>query len=100
MNLLSNSALVILSSPIGKEIYTPTDNKIAGVTKDVISLVGGLGGLFFTLAVLIIACVIIFGSISSRNIGKVWIALFSCVGGALLFYSAYFLSDAIAGIVS
>ena len=85
---------------LGKDIYTGgTDNKIAAATKDIIKMVGGVGGLFFTLAILIIAIVIIFGSISPRNIGTVWKALFSCVAGAILFYSAYFLSDFIAGII-
>ena len=85
---------------ITTDIYTGgADNKINQATLDIIKMVGGLGGLFFTLAIMVIAVVIIFGSISPRNIGTVWKALFSCVGGAILFYSAYFLAPAIAGIV-
>lgn len=85
---------------VTKDIYKGSgENKINGATLDIIKMVGGLGGLFFTLAIMVIAIVIIFGSISPRNIGTVWKALFSCIGGAILFYSAYFLAPAISGIV-
>lgn len=99
MNLFFNG-LSLGAAKLTKDIYkTGSDNKINGATLDIIKMVGGLGGLFFTLAIMVIAIVIIFGSISPRNIGTVWKALFSCIGGAILFYSAYFLAPAISGIV-
>ena len=102
MNAIDRLNLFVLNSGLTKDIYTVAgdDNKIAKATKDIIKMVGGVGGLLFTLAILIIAIVIIFGSISPRNIGTVWKALFSCIAGAVLFYSAYFLADAISKIIS
>lgn len=85
---------------IDSSIYTGGgNNQINEAALKIIKMVGGIGGILFTLAILIIALFIIFGSISSRQIGTVWKALFSCIGGALLFYSAYFLAPAIQGIV-
>jgi len=85
---------------VDKSIYTGgAKNEINVAAIKIIKMVGGIGGTLFTLAILIIAIFIIFGSISSRQIGTVWKALFSCIGGALLFYSAYFLAPAIQGIV-
>lgn len=97
MNTFFNGLVL---NALTKDIYTKAPKtKINETTEDIISLIGGLGGLFFTLAIMIIAVVIIFGSISPRNIGTVWKALFSCIGGAVLFYSAWFLAPAISGIV-
>ncbi|MEK4487934.1 hypothetical protein MHH81_20720 [Psychrobacillus sp. FSL H8-0484] len=98
MNFLNT--ITLLTNPINNTIYTTQDNEINKAGIAIIKMVGGIGGTAFTLAILIIAIVIIFGSISSKNIGKVWGALFSCLGGALLFYSAYFLAPAIAKIVA
>ncbi|MGE7988735.1 TrbC/VirB2 family protein [Lysinibacillus fusiformis] len=85
---------------VNSGIYAEGNNNLTKILKKVISLVGGIGGLCFTLAVLIIAVVIIFGSISPRNIGKWWTALFSCVAGAGLFFSAYMLKDVLANLFS
>lgn len=79
-----------------EEIYKEGTTELTQILQKVIGLVGGIGGLCFTLAILIIAVVIIFGSISPRNIGKWWTALFSCVAGAGLFFSAYMLKEVIA----
>ncbi|MFY0520569.1 TrbC/VirB2 family protein [Lysinibacillus sp. UGB7] len=81
-------------------IYTQGNNNITSILETIIRLIGGIGGLCFTLAVLIIAVVIIFGSIAPRNIGKWWTALFSCVAGAALFFSAFMLSDVLTGLFS
>ena len=97
MNLLStlNSVNLLV---VKSDIYAKGDTKLSEIIEKVIRLVGGIGGLCFTLAVLIIALVIIFGSISPRNIGKWWTALFSCLAGAALFFSAFMLSDVISGV--
>ncbi len=102
MNLFdkANFLLMTTSTGVTNSIYQTGDNKITKGLKDIIALVGGVGGLCFTLAILIIALFIIFGSISPRNIGTWWKALFSCVAGAALFYSAYFLSDVLANLFS
>lgn len=78
-----------------EQIYKAGNTELTQILQKIIALVGGIGGLCFTLAILIIAVVIIFGSISPRNIGKWWTALFSCVAGAGLFFSAYMLKDVI-----
>lgn len=81
-------------------IYAESTNNLSTILLKIIKLVGGIGGLSFTLAVLIIALVIIFGSISPKNVGKWWGALFSCVAGAGLFFTAYLLKDVIAGLAN
>ncbi|SCX63100.1 TrbC/VirB2 family protein [Lysinibacillus fusiformis] len=87
-------------TPDTSKYYKEGTTELTNILKSIISLVGGIGGLCFTLAVLIIAVVIIFGSISPRNIGKWWTALFSCVAGAALFFSAFMLSDVLADLFS
>lgn len=98
-SVLYNPMTLNLLTAINKGIYTNSGNKINETAVKIIKIVGGVGGSLFTLAIMIIAVVIIFGSISSKKIGTVWMALFSCIGGALLFYSAYFLAPTIAGMV-
>lgn len=107
MNLLSNlysvNLLAKANTPADSNssgYYTKGNTELTTILQDIISLVGGIGGLCFTLAVLIIAVVIIFGSISPRNIGKWWTALFSCVAGAALFFSAFMLSDVLSNLFS
>ncbi|WDV09257.1 TrbC/VirB2 family protein [Lysinibacillus irui] len=101
MTSLNLLAIEIAADPeFGKEIYTKGDTKLSEIIENVIKLVGGIGGACFTLAVLIIALVIIFGSISPKNIGRWWTALFSCVAGAALFFSAFMLSSVLSNLFS
>lgn len=88
--------LLLLTVDTG--IYTGGSNKINDALLKIVKLVGGIGGTAFTLAVLIIGLVIIFGSISAQKMRTVWITLISCVAGAFLFYSAYYLAPTIAQI--
>ena len=101
MNVYVNDLMTRLTIlTIDTSIYTGGEsNEINAAVLKIIKMVGGIGGMLFTLAILIIALFIMFGSISSRKIGTVWTALFSCIGGALLFFSAYFLAPAIQKIV-
>lgn len=99
-NLLNGLIVLSTSTGLNKDIYTQQSNNLTIAIKSIIKMVGGIGGLCFTLAVLIIALFIIFGSISPKNIGRWWTALFSCVGGAALFFSAFLLSDVIANMFS
>lgn len=94
-NVLTNLVL----NTIGKDIYTGGNTQVNATILKIIKIVGGTGTLAFTLAVLIIALFIIFGSISSKKIGTVWMAFFSCLGGALLFFGAYILAPSIAGML-
>lgn len=87
---------LFLGSVINKDIYNVGDNEINRSVMKLIKLVGGIGTGCFTLAILIIALVIIFGSISSAKMRTVWIMLISCCGGAFLFFTAYLLAPAIA----
>lgn len=97
MNLTS---LALLSGTIGKEIYkSGGDNEINRALSDIIKIVGGVGGSILTLVVMVIAIVIMTGSVAPRNVGKVWGALFSVIGGALVFYSAFLFSDFLSGII-
>lgn len=87
---------------IDKNIYLDgktTSSEINAVGIKIVKMVAGVGATCLTLAILIIALFIIFGSISSKSIGKFWVALFSCLGGALVFYSAYFFAPALSKIV-
>lgn len=86
-------------SGLSKNIYSKTsDNVLAAKIEQVVKIVGGVGGAAFTLAILIIALVIIFGSVSSSKVGTVWKALISCIAGAFIFFSAYMLAPAIANL--
>lgn len=98
LSKLNLSLLTSSTGGLGKEIYTHQNNNITTAGTKIIKLVGSIGGLAFTLAVMIIAIAIIFGSISPKNIGRWWTALFSCVGGAVLFFGAYLFSDVIANL--
>ncbi|WP_447403095.1 TrbC/VirB2 family protein (plasmid) [Lysinibacillus sp. fkY74-1] len=92
------TSLTLLNTQFTKEIYTESNAELSKIIEKIIKLVGGIGGASFTLAVLIIGLVIIFGSISPRNIGKWWTALFSCLAGAALFFSAFMLSKVVSGL--
>lgn len=83
---------------LSNSIYAPQDNNLTDAGEKIIAQIGSIGGISFTAAVMIIALVIIFGSISPKNIGRWWMALFSCVGGAILFFGAYLFADFVAGI--
>ncbi|MED4402117.1 hypothetical protein [Metabacillus fastidiosus] len=87
------------STKITQDIYTGGNTKINEAITKVIKLVGGIGGGAFTLAILIIALVIIFGSISAAKMRTVWMALISCTAGALVFYAAWYLAPAIGDIM-
>lgn len=82
------------------DAYSGGNTKINNAVKEVIKIVGGSGALLFTLAIMIIAVIIIFGSISAAKMRTVWVSLISCCIGALIFYSAYFLSGVIATLAS
>lgn len=82
-------------SGLSKNIYSTSDNVLAAKIEQVVKIVGGAA---FTLAILIIALVIIFGSVSSSKVGTVWKALISCIAGAFIFFSAYMLAPAIANL--
>ncbi|MEX3625000.1 TrbC/VirB2 family protein [Viridibacillus arvi] len=88
------------ASKIDKNIYNDGSDNVNKAIIKIVKYVGGVGAGLLTLAILIIALVIIFASISPKNVGTAWKALFSCLAGALLFYSAYFLAPSIAAIVS
>lgn len=83
---------------LNSSIYKKTDNQLTSAGEDLVGLLGSIGGICFTIAVMVIAIVIIFGSISPKNIGRWWIALFSCFCGAALFFGAYLFPDIVAGI--
>lgn len=104
MNLINSLNFLALqtqvaATKIDNKIYTGGTDKVNKAIVKIVKYVGGVGGGLLTLAILIIALVIIFSSISPKNVGTAWKALFSCLAGAILFYSAYFLAPAIAGIV-
>lgn len=89
------------STGLTNSIYSSSKNsKINDFGTSLTSLIGSVGGICFTIAIMVIALVIMFGSISPKNIGRWWFALFSCFGGALLFFSAYLWPDFVSGIFS
>ncbi|MFS0876698.1 TrbC/VirB2 family protein [Solibacillus isronensis] len=91
MNSMINMDYLVLNA------NDPSGNVDTFLTK-LIDTVTGIGASVFTLAVLIIALCIIFGSISPKNIGKWWTALFSSIAGAVIFFGAKLLKTTIAGL--
>lgn len=73
-------------------------DKMNEALQKVVNIVAAIGGTAFTLAVMIIALVIIFGSVSAAKMRTVWIALISCIAGAFIFWSAGWFSESIAGL--
>ncbi|WP_257964295.1 TrbC/VirB2 family protein [Bacillus sp. UMB0728] len=86
------------AADIGKDIYQNGNNRINDTVLTIIKLVGGVGGGIFTLGILIIAVLIMLGSISAAKMRTIWISLISCICGAFLFYSAWYLAPTIAQI--
>ncbi|QNR65115.1 TrbC/VirB2 family protein [Paenibacillus peoriae] len=72
------------------------DSTIKNTLQSVIKIIGGVGGLLFTLAVMVIAIMIIFGSISTQKRGTYWTALIGCFCGAFVFFGGYKFAGAIA----
>lgn len=85
-------------SGLGTEIYNKGDNAVNKSVESVIKTVGGVGAGLFTLAVMLIAIMLIFGSLSPKMTSTYWKALMLCAGGAFVFFGAYKLSGFIAGI--
>jgi hypothetical protein len=82
---------------LDKNIYKDdADNILAKKVEGIVKIVAGVGGVSFVLAILIISLFIIFGSISANQVGTWWKALFSCMAGAFIFFSAYAFAPAIA----
>lgn len=73
-------------------------NAIDSKLQKIVDYVSVIGGTAFTLAVLVIALFIIFGSISAQKMRTVWISLISCIIGAIIFFSASQLTTAIKEI--
>lgn len=85
------------ASGLGTNIYTTDgDNILASKVEKIVKIVGGVGGAAFVLAILVVSLFIIFGSISANQMGTYWKALFSCMAGAFIFFSAYAFAPAIA----
>lgn len=82
---------------LNEDIYNEDSNNIlAQKVEQIVKIVAGVGGVAFVLAILVIALFIVFGSISANQVGTWWKALFSCIAGAFVFFSAYAFAPAIA----
>lgn len=90
MNSMMNMNYLVLNNTTGGNVETFLQTVIDSITK--------IGASVFTLAVLIIAICIIFGSISPKNIGKWWTALFSCIAGAVIFFGVDLFGATISGL--
>lgn len=88
MNSMMNMDYLVLNAGGNIETFLQT----------VIDSITTIGASVFTLAVLIIAICIIFGSISPKNIGKWWTALFSCIAGAVIFFGVDLFGATISGL--
>ncbi|MFX3643474.1 MAG: TrbC/VirB2 family protein [Candidatus Pristimantibacillus sp.] len=78
-----------------------TNGGTAGTTinntlKDVVKIIAGAGASLFTIAVMVLAVMIMFGSISPAKKGIYWGSLIGSVCGAFVFFGAFKFSDAIA----
>lgn len=97
--LMSLSSMTTVSASIGKDIYNGTSNNIlADKIEQIVRIVAGVGGILFTLAILIITIAIFFGSIQSDKASTYWKALIGCILAAFVFYSAYAFAPSIASL--
>ncbi|MED0677068.1 hypothetical protein ABEV55_08495 [Aneurinibacillus thermoaerophilus] len=95
------SAASSLLPKITNDMFNPgTDNPIYNKGVVLVKTVAGLGGLGFTLAVLIITLVLIFVSISPQKRGPVWWSLISCSGAAFVFFSAFTFAESIVKLAT
>lgn len=68
------------ASDLGSEIYNKSnDNGLNKSVESVIKTVGSVGAGLFTLAVMLIAILLIFGSLSPKMTGTYWKALLLCL---------------------
>lgn len=87
------------SGDLGSEIYNKSnDNGLNKSVESVIKTVGSVGAGLFTLAVMLIAILLIFGSLSPKMTGTYWKALLLCAGGAFIFFGAYKFANVISKI--
>ncbi|WP_047153377.1 hypothetical protein [Aneurinibacillus tyrosinisolvens] len=86
---------------VGKEVFNDTSNNpIHDKGVQIIKMVGGVGGIAFTLAIMVIALFIIFGSISPQKRGTFWVALISCIAGAFVFFGAFGFAEGIMSLAT
>lgn len=75
-------------------------DSIDNASNTVLSAVAGIGMTAFTLAFLVIALVLGFGSLSPQNTSRAWKAFFICLVAALIFFAAYMLPEQVQGLVT
>lgn len=69
---------------------------INATLKTVVQIIAGTGSALFTIAVMVLAVMIMFGSISPAKKGIYWGGLIGCVCAAFVFFGAFKWSDALA----
>ncbi|MFS0558570.1 TrbC/VirB2 family protein [Brevibacillus sp. 179-C9.3 HS] len=77
-----------------------TDSKVENGIWNVVNKVGGIGGAFFTLMFLVITLVIASKAVSPQNQGMLWGGLITCAIAGVIFFSAYFLTNDLKGVLS
>lgn len=68
-------------------------DKISSTLDVLIAWVSAIGGSVLTLLLLVIGIFIMFSSLSAQMKRVAWVAFFSCLGGAAVFFLAFVLSD-------
>lgn len=77
-----------------------TDSKVNQGIWKIVNMVGGIGGAVFTLMFLVITVVIAFKSVNPQHAGMLWTGLITCAVAGVIFFSAYFLTNDLKGVLS
>lgn len=97
MSAFADTGKLSCADVFGKQTSTGEAGKTINDTlKDVVRIIAGTGTTLFTMAVMVLALMIMFGSISPAKKGIYWGSLIGCVCGAFVFFGAFKFSDAIA----
>lgn len=76
-----------------KNVQAPAGDQISTTISEITAWVFGIGGSVLTLLLLIIGIFIMVSSLSAQMKRIAWVAFFSCLGGAAVFFLAFVLSD-------
>lgn len=97
MSAFADTGALSCQDIFGKGESTGTaGTTINSTLKSVVQIIAGTGSALFTIAVMVLAVIIMFGSISPSKKGMYWGGLIGCVCAAFVFFGAFKFSDAIA----
>ncbi|MED4779536.1 hypothetical protein [Brevibacillus choshinensis] len=77
-----------------------TDSKVENGIWNVVNKVGGIGAAFFTLMFLVIVLVIASKQVNPQNSGLAWGGLITCAICAIIFFSAFMLTNDLKTVIT